>query len=162
MFLLNMEISHLQFWKKVGRMQSSSSLALSKSLFYIIKQLRTFHAIEKEQLLTVSRIPLNCKNKLRNFLLVHCISKTRFRKTHILKHPQNSVDIHKNLIKIVYNQVQEKINIVSRNGDTFPSGMHKPFGKSIFKRRNLPSSQLCNLLPHSREFSCLSFNQNYS
>ena len=100
-------------------MQSSSSLALSKFLFYITKQLRTFHAIEKEQLLTVSRIPLNCKNKLRNFLLVHCISKTRFRKTHILKHPQNSVDIHKNLIKRVYNQVKEKINIVSRNGGTF-------------------------------------------
>ena len=137
MFLLDMGIFHLQFWKKVGRMQSSSSLAMSKSIFYIIKQLRTFHAIEKEQLLTVSRIPLNCKNKLRNFLLVHSISKTRFRKTHILKHPQNSRDIHKNLIKRVYNQVQEKINIASRNGNTFPSGMHKPFNKSIFKRRNL-------------------------
>lgn len=137
MFLLDMGIFHLQFWKKVGRMQSSSSLALSKSIFYIIEQLRTFHAIDKEQLLTVSRIPLNCKNKLRIFLSVNCISKTRFRKTHILKHPQNSVDIHKNLIKRVYNQVQEKINIASRSGNTFPSGMHKPFNKSIFKRRNL-------------------------
>ena len=48
MFLLDMGIFHLQFWKKVGRMQSSSSLAMSKSIFYIIKQLRTFHAIEKE------------------------------------------------------------------------------------------------------------------
>ena len=42
-----MEISDLQFWKKVVGMRSST-LSLNKSIFNVIKQLRVFYAINKE------------------------------------------------------------------------------------------------------------------